>query len=320
MTAKYFSRPLASFALVPNSTPDSPHSLTSNVMVLNKDGDLELYAIHDTPKQLAWSARGDLALGAGLGLKVLEGYEEGENDDEEDGFVSEEPKQRKSSRDTNSRGRRDTSRARVGIRDQTSRSPSASQRPTSVTRGRDRQGGARRDSYASQPSLILPTIPASAATSPVTTSALLGKDEDGLSTPGPSTVSASNRNTPSTATFSKPTGLSFTRSQSAKQTRSEERPSVRSVHPKRSLSRTDTLPADDVDGPSSKYDGKYASTERARSKGRDELQAKSASQSKDARVTPKKPKEAGVVGLIREDISMIIRRRAKAGYGLSQVG
>jgi hypothetical protein len=90
LTAKYFSRPLASFALVPNSTPGNPHPLTSNVMVVNKDGDLELYAIHDTPKQLAWSARGDFALGAGLGLKVLEGYKEGENDDEEDRFVPED--------------------------------------------------------------------------------------------------------------------------------------------------------------------------------------------------------------------------------------
>jgi hypothetical protein len=314
LTAKYFSRPLASFALVPNATT---HPLTSNVMVLNSDGDLELYAIHDTPKQLAWSARGDLAVGAGLGLKVLEGYQEDEDDDEEAEFVPEESKQRKTSGDTNSRGR-DTSRARVSVRGQSSRSPSASKRPTSVTRGRDRQGGARRDSHASQPGLTLPTIP-SAGTSPVATPLLFGKDDDGSSTPGPSTISTTNRNTPSTATSSKPTGLSATRPHSSKHTRSEERPSVRSVQTKRSLSRTDTLPADDLDG-SSKYDGKYPSTERALSKGRDELQAKSTSQSKDARVIRKKPKEAGVMGLIREDISMIIRRRAKAGYGLSQVG
>jgi len=54
----------------------------SNVMVVNKDGDLELYAVHDTPKQATWSARGDLALGAGLAIKGLNGYHDPEEDDE----------------------------------------------------------------------------------------------------------------------------------------------------------------------------------------------------------------------------------------------
>jgi len=43
-------------------------------MVVNKEGDLELYAIYDTTKQVAWSSRGDLAIGAGVGLRVVEGY------------------------------------------------------------------------------------------------------------------------------------------------------------------------------------------------------------------------------------------------------
>lgn len=71
MSAKYFPRSLASFALVPN--PDIPHPLTSKVMVVNKDGDLELYAIYDTPKQPIWSSRGDLAIGAGVGLRIIGG-------------------------------------------------------------------------------------------------------------------------------------------------------------------------------------------------------------------------------------------------------
>ncbi|KIK80016.1 hypothetical protein PAXRUDRAFT_833780 [Paxillus rubicundulus Ve08.2h10] len=70
---KHFTRPLASFALVPHSRP---FSLTSEVMVVNKDGDLELYAVHDTPKQAPWSSRGDLAIGAGLSHKVLAGFED----------------------------------------------------------------------------------------------------------------------------------------------------------------------------------------------------------------------------------------------------
>jgi hypothetical protein len=73
MSAKFFSRSLASFALVPN--PNISHPLTSKVMVVNKDGDLELYAIYDTPKQPIWSSRGELAIGAGVGLKFIEGYQ-----------------------------------------------------------------------------------------------------------------------------------------------------------------------------------------------------------------------------------------------------
>lgn len=69
-TAKTFSRPFASFALVSSS---KSHPLTSNVMLVNKDGDLELYAVHDTPVHPAWSARGDLALGVGCSYTVVPG-------------------------------------------------------------------------------------------------------------------------------------------------------------------------------------------------------------------------------------------------------
>ncbi|EGO25930.1 hypothetical protein SERLADRAFT_415303 [Serpula lacrymans var. lacrymans S7.9] len=72
---KYFSRPLASFSLVPSP---QTHALTSNVMVINRDGDLELYAVHDTPKQIAWSSRGELLIGAGLSCKVIAGSHETE--------------------------------------------------------------------------------------------------------------------------------------------------------------------------------------------------------------------------------------------------
>ncbi|KAJ8583498.1 hypothetical protein M405DRAFT_884797 [Rhizopogon salebrosus TDB-379] len=50
-------------------------SLASEVVVVNRDGDLELYALHDTPNQASWSARGDLAIGTGLGCKVLQGFQ-----------------------------------------------------------------------------------------------------------------------------------------------------------------------------------------------------------------------------------------------------
>ncbi|KAK7693790.1 hypothetical protein QCA50_003362 [Cerrena zonata] len=70
---KNFNRSLASFALVPTS--DS-FPLTSNVMVVNKEGDLELYAVHDTPTHTPWSPRGDLTLGIGRSYKILPGFHE----------------------------------------------------------------------------------------------------------------------------------------------------------------------------------------------------------------------------------------------------
>jgi len=73
--AKNFNRTLASFALVPST---QAHPLTSNVMVVNTSGDLELYAVHDTPKQAPWSPRGDLAIGAGQSYKIIPGFHESE--------------------------------------------------------------------------------------------------------------------------------------------------------------------------------------------------------------------------------------------------
>ncbi|OCH85554.1 hypothetical protein OBBRIDRAFT_739720 [Obba rivulosa] len=65
------SRPLVSFALVP-SADSCP--LTSNVMVANKQGDLELHAVHDTPKHTPWSARGDVAIGTGRSYRIIPGF------------------------------------------------------------------------------------------------------------------------------------------------------------------------------------------------------------------------------------------------------
>ena len=72
-TAKLFGKAVSSFALVPSSH-DTP--LTSNVMVVTKDGDLELYALHDTPTHTPWSARGDLALGIGKSYTIIPGLHE----------------------------------------------------------------------------------------------------------------------------------------------------------------------------------------------------------------------------------------------------
>jgi WD repeat-containing protein mio len=47
-------------------------------MVVNTSGDLELYAVHDTPKQAPWSSRGDLAIGAGQSYKIRTGLHDSE--------------------------------------------------------------------------------------------------------------------------------------------------------------------------------------------------------------------------------------------------
>jgi len=75
--AKYFNRPLASFALVPST---QAHPFTTNVAVVssNKDGDLELHSMHDAPKHIVWSARGDLAVTTSQTLKILPGIQQTE--------------------------------------------------------------------------------------------------------------------------------------------------------------------------------------------------------------------------------------------------
>ncbi|KAI0071900.1 hypothetical protein K474DRAFT_1629835 [Panus rudis PR-1116 ss-1] len=72
---KNFNRSLASFALVPSS---EACPLTSNVMVVNKEGDLELYAVHDIPTHTPWSPRGDLATGIGRSYRIFPGFHERE--------------------------------------------------------------------------------------------------------------------------------------------------------------------------------------------------------------------------------------------------
>jgi hypothetical protein len=60
---------------VPNANTHQ-RPLTSDVVIVNKEGDLELYAMHDIPKQATWSTRGDLAISSGQTCRVLEGFPE----------------------------------------------------------------------------------------------------------------------------------------------------------------------------------------------------------------------------------------------------
>ena len=99
--------------------PNVSHPLASNVMVVNKDGDLELYAIYDTPKQPIWSSRGNLAIGAGVGLKVIGDHQ---NTTLVDAFSSESVGQTRS--------------AFIYNKDKVSSSRSIPTREHSLTRGR----------------------------------------------------------------------------------------------------------------------------------------------------------------------------------------
>ena len=47
-------------------------------MVVTKEGDLELYAVHDTATHTPWSSRGDLAIGLGRSYTVIPGLHEPE--------------------------------------------------------------------------------------------------------------------------------------------------------------------------------------------------------------------------------------------------
>ncbi|KAF8167441.1 hypothetical protein B0H34DRAFT_645099 [Crassisporium funariophilum] len=259
---KYFSRSLSSFALVPN--PKSPYPLTSNVMVVNKEGDLELYAIYDAPKQTAWSALGDLAIGSGLGLKVVEGYVDPELDEE---FTSDAiPKANSGYKYGGS------------DRDKASRSRSAPTRDQSLARGRPAQASGHL--IAPMPVIPTPSPPP-----------LFGRgDDDGF---------------PALTSIVTPTGLSATRPgktrtyspASVRKYRNGERVDVKlSQH--RSRSRTDTIPADDHRGASVRDGGRHVSPSR--------------------RQKSRELKKRGFLNVVQEDISMVMRQRVLAGYGLSK--
>ncbi|KIL59700.1 hypothetical protein M378DRAFT_996956 [Amanita muscaria Koide BX008] len=73
---KSFPKVLSSFALVPPSANEA-HDIVTRIMVVNKEGDLELYAMHDATKQAVWSARGDLAVAGGDRVRIITASEDG---------------------------------------------------------------------------------------------------------------------------------------------------------------------------------------------------------------------------------------------------
>ena len=246
-------------------------------MVVNRDGDLELYAVHDTPKQITWSSRGDLALGAGFGMKVLEGYHDPEEDD---GFSSDfnPHPQAQGSRQGQSVDVREPSRSRsVPHTGPAMRDPS---------KARGRKSSTQYDVLGAGASgaRILPSVASEIA--------------------------------PFSSPSVKPTGLSATRPGkprtyspvSVGKYRSTERHEPTALWRRRSLSRTDTLPADEEEATTKSGFRRVAPPVPAERK----VGQRALSRAKET-------KKQGFMHIVQNDISMIIRRRAKAAYGLNQV-
>lgn len=244
--------------------PNNCHPLTSKVVVVNREGDLEINAVYDTPKQANWSPRGDLAIGAGVALKVIQGYCEKE---QEEGPVSEAPRaplSRVYNADT------------FSIREHSLRFGDNHSRNGSLRRGRTEK---------SKDSSLPP---------------LFGRDDvvfPALS--GPNAAA--------------PTGLSATRPgkgrtyspASLRKYKGPDQSDSIQVRNKRSLSRTDTLPA--------AQDGASADAP--------ELKTSDQDRHSNPSMTHKlhRAQSRGASHVVEDDISMVIRRRTLAGYGLSQV-
>lgn len=370
---------------------ETHYPLASNVMVVNKEGDLELYAIHDTTKQVAWSARGDLAIGAGVGMKVIEGYKEEEISSADGTHANPD------SVELNEFGYRtgeiEKDRLRERDKGKTSRSRSRPSREGSQTRGRSAnhdgsRGGVHRASAAAtapshagnntaggppalfgrgddegfpaltpSPSLAgvgssssagtgsvtgTDTTTSSSTTTAASTAApVMGGITSFMASTNPSGTSSSN----TVSAHTGPTGLAASRPgkprtyspASIRKYRSGERGEPRALA-RRSLSRADTVLIDDEQAAN---DGVRAGVGGDGTGGGNGRQWDEAGQSvrkeefaalhtvrisrerptsmRASRARDREGRKQGIMHVVQDDISMIMRRRAKAGYGLSQV-
>ena len=307
-------------------------------MVVNREGDLELYAIHDTPKEIAWSTRGDIAVGAGAGVWVIDGVRdeleepfESQNQDQVETELADEDGAYHNERYGPTRG---TGKSKERERASRSRSVRTKSREDELGRGR---GG--RGSVSAAPSSVTRRQASSARPGrPTQTQApLFGRgDDDGfpaLTSPTGATTAASYAaaaaapptpiTQPASSTLlgpsgssAAPTGLSATR---------PGKPRTFSPASVRTLRRYSIAPAVDGAGvtagqPLGLVDDLRRDEDRMRSRSRTRRKEK------DKDKEGKKVRDYGnangvevINRVVLEDISMVMRRRAKAGYGLSQV-
>ena len=265
LLAKTFPRALASFALVPNLSTQ-PRPLTSNVMVVNREGDLELYAMHDMPKQATWSARGDLAISVGQTCRVLQGFPESilvQGDD---------PPHR-------------------------SHSNSRSREADSVLRGR---ANTMANSNSRPRTMTDPVIPPPPAP-------LFGRgDDEGFPALGSGARSGSRSGTPIHMSDMREKRGSITLDQWAKRNSVGSTVDGESVNTNATVSAADTVMT-------TRESMLNVRNRRSRDDVKTGIGSRSHSMSRGRRMGK------GVSRVVEDDISMLMKKRALKGYGLSKV-
>ncbi|KAJ7067827.1 hypothetical protein C8F01DRAFT_1115851 [Mycena amicta] len=284
---KAFPKTLSSFALVPSET------VTSNVMVVNRDGDLELYALHDAPKQAVWSGRGDLAISAGQTCRVFSGIMEDEADIEQE-FLQQ--------------------REREGTLEQLrhSQHPPASnldgERSRSFATANTESSGPPRGRTVTSPFEVQP--------------ALFGRgDEDGFPALGSSVIPTPARtregSRSSAIRTAGPTGISATRPSSVAHSRTYSPASMRRYpfesSTQKSRSRSRARPNSIVSTFNTAATGRKS--EEAAPAPADQSPAKARKLSRGAARGGSR-NVRGIGHVVEDDISMVMRRRCLRGYSI----
>ncbi|KAJ7229086.1 hypothetical protein GGX14DRAFT_416631 [Mycena pura] len=290
---KSFPKILSSFALVPSLSQNPRLPLTSNVMVVNREGDLQLYALHDTPKQAIWSSRGDLAVSAGQSCRVFSGIMEGEAEIEQ-AFLQQRE--------------RETSLEQFRLAQQQAALESERSRSTAIDSNR-----------GDAPQIIERgrTVGSPFESSPP----LFGRgDEDGFPALGAASVAPMSTRTRDASRQSSaiqttgPTGISATRPSSVANSRTYSPASMRrypyetSIQQSRSRSRTGQKQNTDPPRTAQSWDAAAA-----------EAAAKSPGWAKKSirRVRSRSlNKLRGIEHVVEDDISMVMRRRCLRGYSI----
>ncbi|KAJ7929151.1 hypothetical protein B0H13DRAFT_2311009 [Mycena leptocephala] len=293
---KLFPKILSSFALVPSPSQSTRLPLASNVMVVNKEGDLELYALHDTPKQAIWSSRGDLAISAGQSCRVFPGIMADEEMEQE---IIQQREQEESSleqfRYAQQQAAMQAERSRSTLESLESKN---GDRPPTLERGR-----------TSLPPFESPP-------------ALFGRGDDdgfpalGLASTGvvPAPARTRNASRSSVVRTSAPTGISATRPSSLSESRTWSPASMRrypyeTSTQSRSRSRTGTKKDTNPSRTELSSEALPPTDNATKSRGR----TKKTNRGGHSRSLSKL---RGIEHIVEDDISMVMRRRCLRGYSI----
>ncbi|KAJ6516352.1 hypothetical protein C8R45DRAFT_241220 [Mycena sanguinolenta] len=291
---KLFPRILSSFALVPSPSQHTRLPLASNVMVVNREGDLELYALHDAPKQAVWSSRGALAISAGQSFRVFPGImadedmeqeliqqQERESSLEQLRYAQEQAAlQAKRSRSTTIE-----SQSRDSIRRGRTPAPALESPPALFGRG-DEDGFPALAASAG-------VVPTPAHRDPSRSSAIRTTAPTGISATRPSSLSNSKASLSSESRTFSPSSMRRFPYDASMQTQS------------RSLSRTSDKKGTTTPEVSSTVPP-TASDAALKNRGRSKKTNRARSSSK----------QRGIEHVVEDDISMVMRRRCLRGYSI----